>query len=159
MNPVYDPPPNTDVALPSLPAGSRVLVTGATGFIGGRLVERLLQQDHVRVRCVVRDTTHTGRLGRLAAELVHADLGNADAINRAVEGVDYVFHCAYDWRSRRQNIDGLRNLVEACAAHSVARLVHVSTFSVYEALPDGPISEGARDGDRSNEYVDTKLDL
>jgi len=159
MNPVYDPPPNTDVAPSRLPRGSKVLVTGATGFIGGRLVERLLQQDDVQVRCVVRDIASAARLNSLPVELVHADLGNAAEINRTVEGSDYVFHCAYDWHSRRQNIDGLRNLVEACATRSVNRLVHVSTFSVYESLPDGPITEEARDGDRSNKYVDTKLDL
>jgi nucleoside-diphosphate-sugar epimerase len=76
-----------------------------------------------------------------------------------VKGVDYVFHCAYDWRSRRQNINGLRNIVEACACHSVKRLVHVSTFSVYEPLPDGPLTEEYPGGGRASVYVDTKLDL
>jgi nucleoside-diphosphate-sugar epimerase len=76
-----------------------------------------------------------------------------------VNGVDYVFHCAYDWRSRRQNINGLRNIVEACASHSVKRLVHVSTFSVYDPFPDGPLTEESPDGDRASGYVDTKLDL
>ena len=155
----HDPLPDSDVRLPRLQPGSKVLVTGATGFIGGRLVEQLLQQHDVQVRCIVRNVRRPARLGRLHVELVHTDLRNAGEINRAVNGVDYVFHCAYDWQSRRQNIDGLRNLVEACASHSVKRLVHVSTFSVYEPFPDGPLTEESPDGDRSNVYVDTKLYL
>jgi nucleoside-diphosphate-sugar epimerase/choline dehydrogenase-like flavoprotein len=151
--------PDPDVTLPRLERGSTVLVTGATGFIGGRLVEQLIQQGDVQVRCIVRDVSRTDRLGRLPVELLQMDLRNRDEMVRAVNGVDYVFHCAYDWRSRRQNIDGLRNIIEACASHSVKRLVHVSTFSVYEPLPDGPLTEEFPDGDRASEYVDTKLDL
>jgi nucleoside-diphosphate-sugar epimerase len=145
--------------VPRLPRGSKVLVTGATGFIGGRLVERLLQEQEVQVRCIIRNVRRPSRLRLLPVELVHSDLRNARKINRAIDGVDYVFHCAYDWRSRRQNIDGIRNLVEACASHSVKRLVHVSTFSVYEPFPNGPLTEESPDGDRSKEYVDTKLAL
>jgi nucleoside-diphosphate-sugar epimerase len=153
------PLPTPDGTLPRLQPGSTVLVTGATGFIGGRLVERLIQQGEVQIRCIVRDSSSTARLGSLPVELLPMDLRNGDEINRAVKGVDYVFHCAYDWRSRRQNINGLRNIVEACASHSVKRLVHVSTFSVYDPLPDGPLTEESPDGDRANVYVDTKLDL
>jgi nucleoside-diphosphate-sugar epimerase len=154
-----DPPPAPDVTLPRLQGGSTVLVTGATGFIGGRLVEQLIQQGDLRVRCIVRNVSSTDRLGRLPVELLQMDLRNRDEMNRAVNGVDYVFHCAYDWRSRRQNIDGLRNIVEACASHSVKRLVHVSTFSVYEPFPDGPLTEESPNGDRASDYIDTKLDL
>jgi nucleoside-diphosphate-sugar epimerase len=153
------PRPAPDGTLPRLQPGSTVLVTGATGFIGGRLVERLIQQGEVQIRCIVRDSSSTARLGSLPVELLPMDLRNGDEINRAVNGVDYVFHCAYDWRSRRQNINGLRNIVEACASHSVKRLVHVSTFSVYDPFPDGPLTEEAPDGDRASVYVDTKLDL
>ena len=154
-----DTSPAPDGALPSLPSGSTVLVTGATGFIGGRLVEQLSQQEGVQVRCIVRDGSRTERLGRLPVELLPVDLRNKDAMSRAVKGVDYIFHCAYDWRSRRQNVDGLRNMIEACASHAVKRLVHVSTFSVYEPFPVGPLTEESPNGDRGSEYVDTKLEL
>ena len=154
-----DPRATSDEMLPKLEPGSTVLVTGATGFIGGRLVERLIQQGDVQVRCIVRDSSHTARVGQLPVELLPMDLSNTDGMHRAVNGVDYVFHCAYDWRSRRQNINGLRNIVEACATHPVKRLVHVSTFSVYDPFPDGPLTEESPDGDRASVYVDTKLDL
>jgi nucleoside-diphosphate-sugar epimerase/predicted dehydrogenase len=152
-------PSDSDVPLLTLPRGSKVLVTGATGFIGTRLVERLIHEHGTQVRCIIRDIGRASRVARLSAELLHGDLSNAGEIDRAVDGVDYVFHCAYDVQSRRQNIEGLRNLIEACASHSVHRLVYVSSCAVYEPFADGPLTEQTPDGDRSNVYVDTKLSL
>jgi nucleoside-diphosphate-sugar epimerase len=142
-----------------LPQGSKVLVTGATGFIGGRLAERLVAEQGVHVRCIVRDIASAARIGRLPVELVRADLNDAVELKRAVGGTDYVFHCAYDVRSRRQNINGLRNLIEACSIHSVRRLVHVSTFAVYEPFADGPLTEESPFGGQSSPYSSTKLEL
>jgi nucleoside-diphosphate-sugar epimerase len=158
MKPLYKSTADTDVPLPDFFRGSKVLVTGATGFIGGRLVERLSQYNDIQVRCIVRDFERADRLISLPVELMHADLRNAAAINRAVKGVNYVFHCAYDRHSRRQNIEGMHILVAACATHAIDRLIHVSTTSVYKAPSDGPLTEEAPDGDRSSKYVDTKLD-
>jgi nucleoside-diphosphate-sugar epimerase len=95
----------------------------------------------------------------MPVEVVPADLTNAGQIDKAVQGVDYVIHCAYDPRSRAQNITGNQNLIEACAKHKVGRLVYVSTFSVYEPFPDGPLSEETRDGDRNWIYVRSKLEM
>jgi nucleoside-diphosphate-sugar epimerase len=159
MKAAYKSTPDTDVALTGVLRGRKVLVTGATGFIGGRLVERLSRQNDVKVRCIIRDFERTNRLTSLPVELVHADLRNAAAIDSAIKGVNYVFHCAYDWHSRRQNIEGMHILLAACATHAIDRLIHVSTFSVYKALSDGPLTEEAPDGDRSSKYVDIKLDL
>ena len=139
--------------------GKRVLVTGATGFVGGRLVERLVREHGAQVRCIVRDEHRAARLARFPVQLFHADLCNSAEIARALQGTDFVFHCAHDTQSRTQNTDGLRNLINACSAHPVRRLVHVSTFAVYEPFPDGPLSEETGDGERSNAYVDIKLDL
>jgi nucleoside-diphosphate-sugar epimerase len=108
---------------------------------------------------VVRDLGHATRLARLPVEIIKADLADAAAIDKAVSGADYVFHCAYDGRSRAQNIDAMRNLIDACAGHNVRRLVYVSTFSVYEPFPDGALSEETRDGDRGWVYARNKLDL
>jgi nucleoside-diphosphate-sugar epimerase/predicted dehydrogenase len=146
-------------AFGEFPQGCTVLVTGGAGFIGGRLVERLLGESGARVRCLIRDVGRATRLARLPVELIKADLADRDAVSCAMRGVDYVFHCAYDPRSASQNFDGLRNLIETAAAQRAHRLVHVSTFAVYEPFPDGPLSEETRDGDRSMVYVDRKLKL
>jgi len=147
---------NGEVAHPALPKASKILVTGATGFIGCRLVERLVEDEGAEVRCTIRDLGRAARVARLPVELVVADLGNAADIDRAVVGVDYVFHCAYDTRTRSQNIDGLHNIIQACATHSVRRLIYVSSCAVYEPFLDGSLNEESPDGDRSNVYVYTK---
>lgn len=139
--------------------GSTVIITGAGGFIGGRLAERLVSEHGAKVRCIVRDKASAGRLAKLPVEIIEADLADAAAIDKAVAGASYVFHCAYDGRSRAQNIDGTKNLIEASLKHGVKRFVYVSTVSVYEPLPDGPLSEETRDGDRSWVYARNKLDL
>jgi nucleoside-diphosphate-sugar epimerase len=137
-----------------------VAVTGATGFIGGRLAERLVREHGVKVRCLVRNLAQAARLARLPVDIVPVDLTDQEGVRRALAGVDLVFHCAYDSVSRRQNLEGTRNLIAASGRGSgVRRLVHVSTFSVYEPFRDGDLTEDAPDGDRSWMYVRSKLDL
>jgi predicted dehydrogenase/nucleoside-diphosphate-sugar epimerase len=143
---------------PTVPAGSKVLITGATGFVGGRLAEMLLEQG-AEVRCVVRNFGHATRIARMGPKIIPADLANAEQMDKAIEGVDYVFHCAHDMRSLPQNMTGLENIIAACLKHKVRRLVYVSTFSVYEPFPDGLVNEQTRDGDRGWMYTRTKLDM
>ena len=71
----------------------RVLVTGATGFIGGHLVEALTR-DGIETRCLVRPTSDTRRLSEIGAELIEGDLTEADGLDRAFSEVDFVFHLA-----------------------------------------------------------------
>jgi len=149
---------NGAATIPTIPAGSTVLITGATGFIGGRLAEILLSRG-VKVRCVVRNFGHATRIARMKPEIVPANLANAEHMDKAIAGVDYVIHCAHDMRSTAQNTTGLQNIVDACLKHKVRRLVYVSTFSVYEPFPDGIVSEETRDGDRNWMYVRSKLEM
>ncbi len=150
--------PEGPATRPGVAMGSKVVVTGATGFIGGRLAERLLEQG-AQVRCLVRNFGHATRIARLRPEIVAADLADASAIDQAIAGQDIVFHCAYDPRSRTQNLTGLQNIIAACVKHDVKRLVFVSTFSVYEPFPEGRLSEETRDGDRGWAYTRTKLEM
>ena len=138
--------------------GTKVVVTGATGFIGGRLVERLVEQG-ADVCCLIRSPAAAIRLARLPVGFRQVDLTDMAAIDDAVRGAALVFHCAYDWGNAAANRAGTGNLIEACIAHGVQRLVHVSTFSVYDPYPDGELNEGTRDGDRSKEYTRVKLEL
>lgn len=144
--------------LPRLPAGSTALITGATGFIGGRLAERLVEQG-VHVRCFIRSFGQAMRLARLPVEIIQGRLDDAEAVSRAVADADYVFHCAYDLRSRALNLNGMERLIAASLQQKVKGFVYVSSFSVYEPFPDGPLTEETRDGDRSWIYARNKLDL
>jgi nucleoside-diphosphate-sugar epimerase/predicted dehydrogenase len=138
--------------------GTKVAITGATGFIGGRLAERLLEQG-AEVRCLVRSMGAAVRLARLPVEIHKVDLTDAAAVTEALKDVQLVFHCAYDPRSSSHNLIGTRNLIAAASAAKVKRFVYTSTFSVYEPFPDGPLTEETRDGDKSWVYTRTKLDL
>ena len=143
---------------PAVPPGTRAVITGATGFIGGRLAERLVEQG-AEVCCLVRNPASAVRLARLPVEFRQAELTDAAAVDDALRGAGLVFHCAYDWGNPAANRAALGHVIDGCIAHGVGRLVHVSTFSVYGPYSDGPLNEDAPDGDRSQEYARTKLEL
>ncbi len=140
------------------------LVTGASGFIGGHVVERLLREDH-RVRCLVRPTSDASLLGRSEVELVSGDLTSPSSLARAAVGCRYVLHCAAlvsDWATveemRRINVVGTKNLLHASLAASVERFVHFSTTDVY-GYPGGEgIDEAHVPGRFRNWYAQSKLE-
>lgn len=138
-------------------AVKKVLITGATGFIGGRLVEKLILYHGVEVRTLVRDFAHASRIARFNVEMVEGSTTDADAVDRAVASCDTVFHCAHDWQDSQRNLDGARAVAEACLRHKVRRLVHVSSISVYEPLPDGDVDESTPAEPCGWSYPDTKL--
>ncbi|MFQ5864008.1 MAG: NAD-dependent epimerase/dehydratase family protein [bacterium] len=139
--------------------GKKVLVTGATGFIGGRIVERLVLEQRAEVRAMVRDFSRAARLARFdCVKMVKAALSDRIAIEDAVDGCDVVFHCAYDWKSKTHNLDGIRLLTEACIRHNV-RLVHLSSIAVYEPLKDGELDETEKSLPSGLTYTDTKIEI
>jgi nucleoside-diphosphate-sugar epimerase len=139
------------------------LVTGATGFIGGHLAERLVH-DGYRVRCLVRSTSDTSLLDRLDVELAVGDLTSAPSLARAAEGCRYVVHCGAlvsDWATRQEiatvNAEGTRNLLEASVGASVQRFVHFSSTDVY-GYPGGAAVDETYAATRfRNWYAQTKL--
>jgi len=114
----------------------KALVTGATGFVGSHLIERLLDSG-LTIACLMRPTSDQSMLEGLDVEHRIADLGDADALRRAVRGVDYVFHAAGLTRARTAaeylavNADGTRRLIEAVLAENVTlrRFVYVSSLA------------------------------
>lgn len=127
----------------------RVLVTGATGFIGGRLCEVLSLRDGWKVRALVHNPARASRLAGLPVEMVVGEVsGSADA-SKLVEGCDAVVHCAFGktWGNTRKIVDvtvgGTRQLALAARAAGVERFVHISTFAVHDLTKEGVIDEGA----------------
>jgi nucleoside-diphosphate-sugar epimerase len=126
----------------------RVLVTGATGFIGAALAARLAERGD-RVRALVRSVSRADALRRQGAELAPGDLGNASSLAAAVEGCDAVVHLAGAVKALHArdlfaaNADGTRRVVEACAgAARPPRLVYVSSLAAAGPSLDGrPRSE------------------
>jgi UDP-glucose 4-epimerase len=114
----------------------KILVTGATGKVGSRLVKHLAQRgDHVRA--LVRDTTRAAYLRNEYVELVEGDLLDVDSLDAAVRGVDAVVHCAAFFRgatpeqAQAVNDLGTQYLANAARAASVGRFIFTSTGLVY----------------------------
>ncbi|HEX2086773.1 MAG TPA: NAD-dependent epimerase/dehydratase family protein [Solirubrobacteraceae bacterium] len=108
-------------------------VTGGSGFVGGRLIGRLVG-DGVRVRALARSDRAAERVREAGAEPVRGDLDDAGALRRGIAGCEVVFHAAAkveDWGDPRDfervNVQGTRNVLAAAREAGARRLVHVGT--------------------------------
>jgi nucleoside-diphosphate-sugar epimerase len=133
----------------------KILVTGAGGFIGGWVVESLYLTGFGEVRAAVRRWSSAARIGRFPVEIVLCDILNSGQIERAVEGVDAVVHCAFG--SREVNVKGTENLLEASLRNGVKRFVHLSTVDVYGGT-EGDLDETSPFRYTGSEYGDSKID-
>src|SRR4051812_18105307 len=129
----------------------KVLVTGATGFLGGWMVRKLLDEG-VSVRILQRHSSHLEDLEGLSLEHAEGDVTNAKSLVEASSGVNAVFHLAgligYS-RAQREamqkvNVDGTQNVIDACIKNKVDRLVHLSSVVAVGASFDRtPLNENS----------------
>ena len=144
--------------------GKRCLVTGGTGFIGGRLIERLVLQCGAEVRAIVRNYTNAARMARYPVEMIAGDVADPAVVARAAEGCDIVFHCAYGnagdaARQREVTLGGTENVLEAALkAGGKTRVVNLSTITVYGPTADGDLTEDMPRVYPGDPYSDSKLD-
>jgi dihydroflavonol-4-reductase len=121
----------------------RTAVTGAGGFLGGALVRTLLARGHSVRACLNRTTRG---VDGLPVERARAPLEDPRALRRAFDGIELVFHAAGrvsllggERALQAANVDGTRQVVEACRAAGVRRLLHVS--SIETLLPSRPLGQ------------------
>jgi nucleoside-diphosphate-sugar epimerase len=143
--------------------GQRILVTGATGFIGGAVVRRLLQQQRL-VRAMARRIEKAADLEKLGAEVVMGDLGDEDLLERAVEGCAVVVHAAAqvdDAPTRMQyegpNVGGTENILIASQRAGVKRFVYISSIAVFGLPAAGEITDDSPRGPAGESYSDSKF--
>ena len=146
----------------------KVLVTGATGFIGANVARALLERGE-DVRVLVRSSSDRGNLEGLAVEVALGDLRDKDSVRRAVQGCRRVFHVAADYRFwardprelYESNVRGTTHVLDACAACGVERVVYTSTVGTIglSALPS-PCDEATPllDGQLTSHYKRSKLE-
>lgn len=144
--------------------GRRIVVTGATGFLGGAIAHRLADAAGATVIATGRNVLRGQALQDSGIEFHAIDLVDSQAVDALVRHAHAVIHCAAlssPWGPRQAfvdaNIVASRNVANACVAAGVARLVHVSTPGVYH---DGRPHRGLREDTPLpapvNAYVETK---
>ena len=133
----------------------RVLVTGGTGFIGGRLAERLSFEHAADVVILRRDWRRAVWASRLPARMVEGDVTDPASLARAMDGCQVVFHCAMS--DLRTNRDGTRNVLEAAEVAGVERMVHLSTVGVHGPNPPDNADESAPLTSVGDAYGDSKI--
>ncbi len=151
---------------------SKVLVIGGAGFIGGFVVRELLKHDVKEV--IIYDNFTRGKYvnindclqdPRCTVYPFGGDIRELDILDKAMEGVDYVFHLAAMWLLHCMdfprtafdvNIGGTFNVLEACVKHKVKKLVYSSSASVYGDAVEVPMTE-SHPFNNKNFYGATKI--
>ena len=140
----------------------KVLVTGAAGFIGGHLVDKLVERGD-EVRALVRPDGDTSHL-RTGVEIMSGDLTDAASLKCAVRSMQVVYNVAaktgpwgLEEAYRAVNVQGLADLIQAAMDAGVQRIVHTSSITVYGHHLNGIVTEGYPYGAENNPYSRTKI--
>lgn len=141
----------------------KVLVTGANGFVGSNLCKELINHSYI-VRAMHREGSDSN-LEDLKVEKVAADLLDITSLEKAMEGVEIVFHIAALFRQAKNpdsvyydiNVTGVKNVFEAAIKSGVKKIIHCSTVGVHSHIPNPPADEDEdyRPGDI---YQETKCE-
>lgn len=130
--------------------GRRVYLTGGTGFIGGAVARRLLDEG-AELTCLVRPKTNAGDLERLGAKVVRGDVTEPATLD--LDGQHVLVHAAA-WVGfglpasklplfRRTNVGGTENVLHAAERARVGKVVHVSSIAAVGRAGEGPVTEDA----------------
>ena len=133
-----------------------ILVTGAGGFIGGRVVEVLHTLGVGHVKAGLRRWSSGARVGRFPVELVRCDQRNETEVREALKGVTHVVNCAVSM-DRTATVEGTRTLMRLALEAGVERAIHVSSIAVY-GNPHGEVTEQRPLTMTGNGYGDMKIE-
>ena len=120
------------------------LVTGAAGFVGSAVVRCLIDDGH-DVRALVRPTSDLRNLENMPVEVVHGDLTDPLSVKRAVDGCEFLFHVAADYRlwvpdpgaMYRNNVQGTRNVMFEALRSGIRRVVYTSSVATLAPSANG----------------------
>jgi nucleoside-diphosphate-sugar epimerase len=133
----------------------KILVSGASGFIGARIVEILHLTGIADVRAGIRNWANCARISRFPIEIVNLDILNMDEVRQAIDGVTHIIHCAYG--SEEVTVRGTRNILQIAHENKIQRVIHLSTTEVYGNF-SGTATEEFECSHTGNSYADSKLD-
>jgi dihydroflavonol-4-reductase len=126
----------------------KALVTGATGFVGSH-VAQLLNSQGADLRLLVRPTSRSENISDLKAERATGDLRDPGSLKRAMQGCEFVFHVAADYRlwvrdpddMYRSNVEGTRSIIRAAQETGVRRVIYTSSVATMGFTADGHIAD------------------
>jgi nucleoside-diphosphate-sugar epimerase len=145
----------------SIDRNDRILITGGTGFIGGRLTQMLANRGY-RVRVATSHFRNCTRVAGSPVELVKADLSDHASLVRAVADCSVVFHFGYRFGGcdeRRINFEGTVALAEAFQRNGGSRFVHISSITAYGEPRDGEITEESPQQPSREAYGNIKREI
>ena len=142
----------------------KILITGATGFIGNAIAHRLVEQGH-SLRCLVRKDSDTRQLADIVWEKAVGDITSIEDCREATRGMEAVIHTAAfvtdfgHWKTfRKVNVQGSLNLAEASLGNKVGRFVYLSTSDVLGVVTDRVIDDTMDYKRTGFPYPDTKIE-
>ena len=139
--------------------GRKVAVTGAGGFLGARLVGKLIRQG-ADVRVAARSSKGAERLAGMGASVQFGDLRDPAVALALVAGTDIVFNLAHDVRgSREDNRLAAHTIASSCVAGKVRLLMHASSIAVYDAWPGGNLDENSPSDGQGSAYKSVKREI
>jgi len=122
----------------------KTLVTGASGFIGSRVVRKLLEKG-AQVKAFVRKNSNLENLQDLPIEIAYGDIRDYESLKSALKGCETVFHVAADYRLwipdpdqiYKTNVDGTVNIMKASIEKGIKKIVYTSSVATLGLNPDG----------------------
>ncbi|MFN3189912.1 MAG: NAD-dependent epimerase/dehydratase family protein [Aureliella sp.] len=135
----------------------RILVTGASGFLGGRVVEVLHETRLAEPVATLRHWTRAARIARKPTEIRLCDITNKEQVDDSLRDIDAVVHCAKT-DDRDSIVGGTENLLNAAKAAGVKRFVFISTAEVYGPGANGDVIEDDETPKTGRLYGDAKVE-
>ena len=140
----------------------KVVVTGASGFIGARLVEVLACRGDTTICAVVRRGANPARIARYKNVHLHfGDVTSMESLKAAMQGCEQIFHCAYgnkgtEVERRKVTVQGTVNVVKVARTLGIPRVVYLSSTAVFGYDAEGNIDESSPYGRNLRDYCQHK---